>query len=194
MPGFLKEPRVCPTCGKDFKVRRHDAEKRGDGKFCSRKCVQVIRPMEHTLKRFFSKVKKSSSCWNWTAAKDPLGYGHFRTGMLRAGTRRTTKAHRFSYEYSKGKIPEGLVLDHLCRNPSCVNPKHLEAVTQKVNTRRAFALKTKCIHGHRYTKANTALYRNKSGGLTRFCKTCSRQRGLSRYREQRAKLREGDGK
>lgn len=78
--------------------------------------------------RFWKKVDKTASCWNWTAAKNYLGYGSFSTG-----TSQSCQAHRYSYELAKGPIPEGLVIDHKCHNPSCVNPDHLRAVTQKQN-------------------------------------------------------------
>lgn len=67
-------------------------------------------------------------CWEWTGAKTAAGYGQF--------TRRKEYAHRHAYEDLVGPIPEGLVIDHLCRNPSCVNPDHLEPVTQRENIRR----------------------------------------------------------
>jgi hypothetical protein len=76
--------------------------------------------------RFWSKVEKSESCWNWTGAK-VNGYGVVKRHTVQG------QAHRFSYEMAKGPIPEGLFIDHICRNPSCVNPDHLRPVTQKQN-------------------------------------------------------------
>ena len=77
-----------------------------------------------TLQRFWIKVNKNgpvwngSPCWSWTAAKDPLGYGRFRTPDY------LWLSHRFSYTNLVGPIPNGMTLDHLCRNPNCVNPEH----------------------------------------------------------------------
>src|SRR6202030_118623 len=68
----------------------------------------------------------NSGCWLWLGACNEFGYGKF--GKV--------KAHRFSYEREKGPIPDGLEIDHLCRNKSCVNPDHLEAVTHGENRRR----------------------------------------------------------
>jgi len=82
--------------------------------------------------RFIEKVEMTEYCWNWTASKKRKGYGQFNE----------TLAHRWSYEHYKGPIPTGLQIDHLCKNTSCVNPEHLEAVTLEENIRRQ--------HGDRY--------------------------------------------
>ena len=72
----------------------------------------------------------SDGCWEWLGCKDGDGYGMFRfEGYMR-------RAHRWGYELLVSKVPEGLVLDHLCRNPSCVNPDHLEPVTNQENLDR----------------------------------------------------------
>lgn len=122
--------------------------------------------------RFWSKVDKSGECWEWTAYTDKKGYGSFRlNGKIR-------KAHRVAYELIKGKIPDGLVLDHLCRNTSCVNPNHLEPVTNKENVDRGISkdvngrwqkAKTHCPNGHEYTPENTYYRKNRSH---RECKSC----------------------
>jgi hypothetical protein len=73
----------------------------------------------------------SAGCWNWTGARTPKGYG-----QIRLATGQTAYTHRESYETFVGPIPEGLHIDHLCRNRGCFNPAHLEPVTPKVNARR----------------------------------------------------------
>jgi hypothetical protein len=120
--------------------------------------------------RFLAKVDMSvpEACWPWTAAKTSCGYG--KIGV--AG--RTRPAHRVSYELFVGPIPEGLTLDHLCRNPACVNPEHLEPVTQRENTRRGVspaahnARKTHCSRGHELQGDNC--YVDAVG--KRHCRTC----------------------
>ena len=133
--------------------------------------------------RFWAKVDQSGECWTWTAGKDSKGYGSFWI----APTMRC--AHRVSYEITRGPIPDGLEIDHLCRNRACVRPSHLEAVTHHVNVRRSpltagsvNAVKTHCPHGHEYTKANTSF----GGRGGRVCKECKRTQGRRAYWAARA--------
>lgn len=126
--------------------------------------------------RFWSKVERTESCWLWTAAVDPMGYGRFYVSPGRTGL-----AHRVAYELVVGPIPSGLVLDHLCRTPACVNPAHLEPVTLAENLRRGdrpHAGKTTCPLGHALD------YRYPDG--RRGCRTCTNAQG----RAYRARNRE----
>lgn len=107
--------------------------------------------------RFWAKVQINhpDECWPWLACRMKDGYGVFRLGG------ELKKAHRIAYELIKGEIPEGLQLDHICRNTSCVNPSHLEAVTCRENVLRSDntasknARKTHCKYGHGFSKQNT---------------------------------------
>lgn len=84
--------------------------------------------------RFESKVERlASGCWQWTGAILDTGYGVLTEGGKNG---KVFRAHRVAYELFIGPIPEGLVLDHLCHNRWCVNPEHLEAVTNHVNVLR----------------------------------------------------------
>lgn len=84
--------------------------------------------------RFWSKIEVSSTgCWLWTSTLNNRGYARF----VRARRRGFVLAHRYSYTQFVGPIPEGLVLDHLCEVKHCVNPDHLEPVTNYENLRRA---------------------------------------------------------
>lgn len=127
------------------------------------------------IERFWSKVEKTEECWEWKAGKDWDGYGNFFVSHTRC-----IKAHRFAYEILVGSIPEGLTLDHLCRNRGCVNPKHLEPVTHKENILRGEghaahnARKTHCPNGHPLEGNNLRNSQLKVGKRT--CKTCAYER------------------
>lgn len=94
---------------------------------------------------FWVKVEKTDTCWLWNAARFTIGgYGQFQG----------YRAHRISYELLVGPIPAGLQLDHLCRVSHCVNPAHLEPVTNRENALRGIGItamaarKTHCTQGH----------------------------------------------
>lgn len=114
-----------------------------------------------------------SGCWLWMGAVNKKGYGtyHPKEGLL-------ISMHRWFYEKYKGPIPEGLVIDHKCRVRSCVNPDHLETVTNIENVMRGEsspakkARQTHCKRGHLLSEDN--LIKTVSG--FRECKKCSRQK------------------
>lgn len=122
--------------------------------------------------RFWEKVKKAEACWIWTGSLDRHGYGQFWH------QKKLRQAHRWSYERFVGPIPAGLTLDHLCRTPACVNPEHLEPVTQGENTLRGDtfqarnAAKTHCPRGHLLAGDN--LRRRHDGH--RACRECDTAR------------------
>ena len=86
--------------------------------------------MDIPLDRFWAKVIKTDSCWLWVGAKNNHGYGQIRINQ------KCHYAHRLSYEMSGKSIPDKWVIDHLCRNPSCIRPDHLEAVDERTNLNR----------------------------------------------------------
>lgn len=121
--------RDCANCGAPFAVRRD----RPDARFCSADC-RYLGLRQDPEPRFWVKVEKTESCWLWTGATNGLGYGKFKADPRTPAV----YAHRYAYELVVGPIPEGLQLDHCCENPPCVNPAHLEPVTQAENVRRGF--------------------------------------------------------
>lgn len=115
-----------------------------------------------------------SDCIEWPGFVDNHGYGRKTFGKHGKPTFRRVLAHRLVWEECFGPVPDGLVLDHLCRNKICVNPEHLEPVSQRRNVLRGIgptaenARKTHCIHGHEFTDENTLA--QPSGRLCRECK------------------------
>ena len=158
-------------------------------------------PQPKTLRaRFEEKVNRDGPipeqwpelgpCWTWLA-------GHFKqTGYALLCTKRDDgkwrpgTAHRIAWELYVGPIPPGLQVDHLCRNRGCVNPRHLEPVTQKVNLARgdsqsAIAVRTnRCHRDHEFTPENTRIKRNGK----RDCRACARIRESKRVRIYRRRL------
>ena len=127
--------------------------------------------------RFWKKVCKTETCWLWTAAKQPNGYGVF--GVLKNDVQ---SAHRYSLTLAGRDIPHGFTVDHLCKNRACVRPDHLEVVTMREKLRRGDgwsginARKTHCPQGHPLVEGN--LCREKYG---RKCLICRRLRDMKRY-------------
>lgn len=124
------------------------------------------------LERLFNRVEKDeiTGCWEWTGAKGIDGYG-------RIGDDKKVKlTHRVAYEIMRGPLHRGQVIDHLCRNRLCVNPDHMEATSQRINTirgntadirKKLAAQQTHCINGHEFTKENIYLANNQ-----RYCRIC----------------------
>lgn len=131
---------------------------------------------EASARRFWSRVDRrgDDECWPWNGRIDANGYGKFGTDW----------AHRLSLGIATGSVRVGFVVDHLCRNPRCVNPKHLEWVTQAENMRRGCQAQiTHCIHGHEFTPENT--YAMRYGNGKRRCKRCNADRELARRNRAR---------
>lgn len=138
------------------------------------------------IERTMSYISKSSDCWVWLGKPANTGYGQIGFGYP---NRKVRNAHRVIYELLVGEIPDGKQLDHLCRNRLCVNPEHLEPVTQKENLLRGDTIpaknkaKTHCVRGHKLSGDNIRTY-GKRGG--RQCKPCMN----IRKKESRQKQKE----
>jgi hypothetical protein len=125
-----------------------------------------------------------NGCWRWTSTTSQEGYGIFQVGGRKG---KVFKAHRYFYEFFKSaRIPDGMTIDHLCRNKACVNPQHLEVVTSGENSRRAGpytvnANKTKCKHGHPLSGDNLRI----DAAGKRVCITCKSIKSRASYLRRR---------
>jgi hypothetical protein len=124
-------------------------------------------------RRFWAKVQKTDTCWLWTAAKNPDGYGRFGVGQT------LIYPHRLIAAVTYGPIPTDMVVDHLCRVPSCVRPDHLEVVTMRENTTRGTSPTWRahitgiCKRGH--SLATHGYYRLGTRQIA-ACRECSREK------------------
>jgi hypothetical protein len=118
-------------------------------------------------------ANKTNDCWVWPGAPSSGGYGRKKHNG------KNEYVHRLSYMYFIGPIPEGLAIDHLCRNRMCYNPAHLEVVTLVENVLRGesfgatFHNATACVNGHQFDEENTRLF-VREGKQRRACRACSR--------------------
>jgi hypothetical protein len=163
-------------------------------------------PLGSMEERFWVKVDKEGPvpthrpelgpCWRWKASRTAAGYGAFGVDAAHGGGTRV--AHLVAYWLLVGQVPEDLELDHLCHNGSgcgggrtcphraCVNPKHLEAVSHRVNLSRGegpellrarHAARTHCKRGHLFDEDNT--YFPPGNPRSRSCRACARDRYLA---------------
>lgn len=183
---------ACRACQREYQ-RQHRArlqERKRNGE------VAVVSPRLCTAERLLSQiVKLDNGCWAWTGFVNKDGYGRtYYDGN------RSTPAYQAFYRQFVGPIPEGLQLDHVCHTEDescvggttcphrrCVNPAHLEPVTEAENARRSRsfstlnARKTCCPHGHPFDAENTLI----SNGR-RYCRTCQRASSAAQYAKKKA--------
>lgn len=181
---------VCEECSEAIV----DHARRGRCKPCYRRYIRRLKksgeysPLPtatarpRTLEQRITGLRQTSetagACWLWDGEMKGNGYGRVSV----KGKNRL--AHRAVYEHLRGPIPDGLVLDHLCRNRACVNPDHLEPVTNAINIMRGVgvgavnAAKTHCVHGHEFTPENTRFNKpfRPTGVVSRACRQCHRER------------------
>jgi len=132
--------------------------------------------------RFWSKVKKTETCWIWTSAKNKAGYGCYQIYP------KTHLSHRLSYQEKHGAIPQKIGVLHQCDNPPCVNPDHLflgdqlanmKDAAQKGRVRNGHMNQKECHRGHLLSGSN--IYTSKKG--MRMCRKCSRKWKAEYYRK-----------
>jgi hypothetical protein len=125
------------------------------------------------------------ACMEWMGERAKKGYGRVWVGGRRV------YAHRHAYEIARGPIPHGLVIDHVCNNPPCVNPSHLRVVSVRFNTLRGIgpsavaARKVACPRGHPYEAPHLEVRKDGS----RVCRTCRRVQQRESY--YRVRIRDG---
>jgi hypothetical protein len=170
----LKLLKTCSQCGATFGPRierdgyRERPSRWATRRYCSAACSTAAQRNNFHRRDEPIWLEDENGCWVWQLALDRHGYGRVR----RSG--RSIGAHRWLYEQLVGLVPNGLELDHLCRNKRCVNPAHLEPVTHRENMRRSdgFGGAETCGKGHR------AFVRSRSG--KRYCVECNREYNQSR--------------
>jgi hypothetical protein len=178
-----EEPDPCqaPDCNR---LSRHVS-----AKYCAMHASRLLRhgsfddPKPTLMDRFFACVAEDGECWRWIGYTGTHGYGVLSVEGRQRG------AHRVAYELLRAEIPDGLQIDHLCRNPACVNPWHLEPVTPRVNTLRNSspiahqASRDSCPNDHEYTPENLRI--TPSG--QRVCRICERNRDARKRAAKRGK-------
>lgn len=154
---------------------------------------RAINLTDRQYKNFISKIEKdkNTGCWLWTGATLPGGYVQV-CWAIDGDSGKNHLIHRISYLFHVGSIPEGLVLDHLCRVRHCVNPKHLEPVTTRENILRGVspikvnAFKTHCVRGHELVGGN--LYFQDTQKTKRGCKICRNLSRRNKYENDKLKF------
>jgi hypothetical protein len=178
IPGCINPLRYSTLCNAHYLRRLRYGDAR----------AVFLRPTrQQRFEKRIVRLPGVNSCWAWSGAHfKQTGYASFNVPVTDGGYWQPTVAHRVSYELYKGEIPHGYVIDHLCRNRGCVNPEHLEAVTQQTNILRgtapsALAVRTnRCQRGHELTEEN--VIRRPCAPNKRECRECARMRERQRNR------------
>lgn len=136
----------------------------------------MVKHMIDIDSRLENYVANENDCWLWQGYTTSGGYGIISWKGTPVGV------HRLMYELYVEPIPKGLEIDHLCSEPSCMNPKHMEPVTHAENQLRRAKRITHCVHEHEYTKENTAYYTKHSKG--KRCRICDNLRSQE-YRDRK---------
>lgn len=139
----------------------------------------VEAPTVTTLDRLYGRLARNGECWEWQGRRGHMGHG------IAYANGRPQLAHRVIWEDLRGPIPDGLELDHLCRNPPCCNPDHLDPVTHAENMRRgiqSFDTRARCLSGLHPLTPDTVLNRADGRQQCRVCKKAAKERRKARQR------------
>lgn len=144
---------------------------------------RIDKRFKTLAERFYSKIQKTDTCWLWVGAKTSQGYGMLKVNR----DTKTERVHRIALILEGIHIPDNMVVDHICRNRLCVNPKHLRIVSTGTNVLENSEglaaknrIKTHCIHGHEFNEQNTKLIVDR-GSLKRACKACIKRWSAERW-------------
>jgi hypothetical protein len=130
--------------------------------------------------RFWEKVEKKAYCWEWTGSKYH-GYGQFWDGKKLVG------ASRFSWLLANGVIPPELTIDHVCQNPGCVNPEHLQCIPMLDNCRLGSkAQNTHCPKGHPFEGRNVIWVKT-----SRMCRICKQDKDRRYHHRNKERINAG---
>lgn len=186
MDGCLNKHFCKGYCSKHFSKFK----KYGDPLF-----VMIRNPPKEVpeIDRFMKYVKKEAACWEWTGSLMG-GYKTDKYGQF-SSMGKPTYAHRWSYTYFNGEIPKGKQIHHKCHNTKCVNPSHLEAVTQienglkhgKTNPPYLNSIKTHCKHGHPFSGDNLQIYTSQRNRPARRCVQCAKNSTLKQKQKKNDK-------
>ena len=156
------EQRPLPDIGGRIRTQEHEPRD-----------VKLAALRNRLVKRYV-RPAGPDECWEWRGRVEPDGYSRINWGHSKIG------GHRAAYMAFVQDVPEGMVLDHLCRNRKCVNPAHLEPVTNAENVLRGGGLpavlagRTECAEGHPFEGDNLSIWRKRDGSTYRACKACHR--------------------